>query len=200
MQPRECAVSSFRLVGRPKLRLFVSPGVRRSLRDNNAIINHIGRAFTFCSPFLPVYSHFLSPPRASSLLMRNCGRSVHFKAPVSFLAGSVYHAVCSRRLDKDYTSYTPYGRYIGMRVCVSVAYVDVNTWVYFGGVSSLRCVLSGTIRSTVRCHRSVWGVHVEQWVISLQATGSISFKTRTLIKGVVQPNYKSRHGGIWLCR
>lgn len=61
----------------------------------------------------------------------------------SFLAGFVYHAVCSRRIDKYYTSYIPYGRYIRMCVCVSVEYVDVNTWVFFG------CVLSGTICSTV---------------------------------------------------
>lgn len=68
----------------------------------------------------------------------------------------MYHTVRSRRLDEDYTSYIPCGRYIGM--CVTVKYVDVNMGGFFCfvlGVSRFQCTLSGTINSTVRCHRSV---------------------------------------------
>lgn len=41
----------------------------------------------------------------------------------------MYHTVRSRRLDEDYTSYIPCGRYIGM--CVTVKYVDVNMGGFF---------------------------------------------------------------------
>lgn len=156
---------------------------RWSPRDSSATINHTGWLFTFCPLFLPVdraeTSLSFRPPWASfSADEKNCGRSAHFPAPsvIPVLVlhccegGFVYHTVCSRRIGKDYTSYKPYSRYIGM--CVSVEYVHVNTWGVFlfvgGDVLRLKCLLSGTIHIAVGCHRFNVVVCVKQWVISSQ--------------------------------
>lgn len=108
-----------------------------SLCDNRAIINHTGWLFT--CPLFPLVDRRLSfsSSWASSSRMKNVWKDWISSSCWSFLCsyftveslGFMYHTVCSRRLDKDYTSYIPCSRYIG--TCVSVEYVYVNIWRFW---------------------------------------------------------------------
>lgn len=108
-----------------------------SLCDNRVIINHTGWLFT--CPLFPLVDRRLSfsSSWASSSRMKNVWKDWISSSCWSFLCsyftveslGFMYHTVCSRRLDKDYTSYIPCSRYIG--TCVSVEYVYVNIWRFW---------------------------------------------------------------------
>lgn len=174
MRPRECVVSFLlQLVARPP----------RPVLSHHVIFHPVGRAFIFCAPVdnlpLPV------PLPELPVCWRESGRSEHS------LAGCVYHAVCSRRLDKDYTSYTPYGRY----TCVCVwKYVEVNSCVYFLGV----CLVYGVYyQGPLVALLDV--VQVEQLVVSSNATEDTPWRTSN-VQGVLFPNYQSRLSNVWLCR
>lgn len=79
----------------------------------------------------------------------------------------MYHTVCSRRIDKDYTSYIPYSRYIGMCVCVCRVCLCEYLRVFFSGCIEVTVY---TIRDhSSYCWESSINVScVEQWAVSLQ--------------------------------
>lgn len=178
---RMCGIFLLQLVARP-------PPPR--ILSHHVIFHPMGRAFIFCAPVdnlpLPV------PLPELPVCWRESGRSEHS------LAGCVYHAVCSRRLDKDYTSYTPYSRYTSGWVCAcgrAWKCVDVNSCVYFLGV----CLVYGVYyQGPLVALLDV--VQVEQLVISSEATEGAPWRTSNVHKGVVRPNYQCRRSNVWLCR
>lgn len=159
MQRRECAVSSSQLARRPELRLYKLSyvWVQESRVGHNTItmwsliisddcLSSV-QCFLLVDSLKTFYPSRLflpssrpptpPPPRASYSLMRKLWK-VCISKPLSIIpvlelhcweGGFVYHTVRSRRLDEDYTSYIPCGRYIGM--CVTVKYVDVNMGGFF---------------------------------------------------------------------
>lgn len=130
-------------------RMSASKSLTSVTADNNVIINHIGWLFTFCWLVLLVDSRktffpSLLFPSLSFLFPDEKTGNLCVSKPLSIIpvlvlhcweGGSVYHTVCSRRLDKDFTSYIPYDRYISMCacVCVFVEYVNVNIWGFIFG-------------------------------------------------------------------